>query len=120
MAVGHRVVEQLEVTSSTSEDSSWVSFSSFFFNSTCPVLMADFILSNCFASCRGATWQPQGKIERETGDKWLYGPGVIFRNDFNGTWAVVVQGSEPPHPTSKVPSSMKQGNEPLRRLMLQT
>lgn len=44
----------LVLTSSNREDSSWLSFSSFFFSSTCPFRIADFILSSCLASCSGS------------------------------------------------------------------
>lgn len=38
-------------TSSCREDSSWFSFSSFFFSRSWPFLMADFISSRCLVSC---------------------------------------------------------------------
>lgn len=55
----------LVVTSSSSEDSSWLNFSSFFFSSTCPFRIADFILSNCFASCSGSTAKSRRKIKQQ-------------------------------------------------------
>lgn len=45
-------LQQGRVTSSSSEASSWLSRSAFFLRRACPLCMASFIPSSCFASCR--------------------------------------------------------------------